>query len=75
MLKSIEVQHSSGQKVLLYASKSYQLSLHSLNAKVSVGVEHVLIVCELLDLFPKDLLRMPPKRIYNLLLSSYLAPL
>lgn len=60
--KSIELQHSLGQKVLLYASKSHQLSLHSLKAKVSLGVERVLIACEFLKLFPKDLLRMPPVR-------------
>ena len=62
--RSIESHHHLGRSVTLYASQSHQVALNGLRTKsnVSKGVELVPVVCEFPDVFPKELMGMPPKR-------------
>ena len=61
--RSVEIHHSSGKLVTLYASQSQQVTLNSLRTKPNTSkcVELVPVVCEFPNVFPEELMVMPPK--------------
>jgi hypothetical protein len=58
--RSIELKHPSGSRVVLSLRGKSSPQLYTLNAHVKPELEAILVVCEFSDVFPEELLGMPP---------------
>src|SRR3954467_10764370 len=59
--KSVKLTHPSGQTIN-YTSPRSRTQMHSLNVLPLLDLEDIPVVCNFPDIFPKELLGMPPDK-------------